>query len=103
MYEDKRKQGPNDRLCIKLSFRYHAQETLTEYLRCVNSTVQTETEAFHEEPKSKVYLCLSLAPLVHLHFILRKHEHVEKAKGRVPRISKTCHTRGHGRRGYEAK
>lgn len=38
-----------------------------------NSTEQTETEALHEEPKSKVNasLGLSLVPLAHLHFILR--------------------------------
>lgn len=94
MYEDKRKQGPNDGLCIKLSLRYHAQETLTQYLRCVNAAVQTDTEALHEEPKRKVYLRLSLAPLVHLHFILRKHEYVEKVKGSVPKISKTGHIKG---------
>lgn len=45
-----------------------------------NSTVQTETEALHEEPESKVCFGLSLVPLAHLHFILRKHEHVEKEK-----------------------
>lgn len=66
---------------------------LTQYLRCVNSTGQTETEALHEEPKRKVYLRLQLAPLVHLHFILRKHEYVEKVKGSVPKISKTGHTK----------
>lgn len=59
-----------------------------------NSTVQTETEASYEEPKSKVCLGLSLVLLVHLHFILRKHERVEKAKGSVPRISKAGHTGG---------